>query len=94
MSHITDYGDNSSAYKPNFDLISPEEIQYFSESLLEEFEELNRKSCIVGISLPQRVIEWRNWVEEIQPQLNSFCEPSQPVVVHGLTALRMVIANF
>lgn len=92
MNRISDYVDNpsSSSFKPNFDLVSPEEIQYFSDSLLEEFDELNRKSCIHGISLPQKVIEWRNWIEEIQPQLNNFCEPSHPLYIRGLLALKMV----
>jgi hypothetical protein len=94
MNQISDYVDNasSSTFKPNFDLVSPEEIQYFSESLIEEFEELNRKSCILGISLPQKVVELRKWIEEIHPQLN-FCDTTEPIFYHGLLALRMVNKN-
>lgn len=91
MNQFSDYVDNpsSSTFKPNFDLVSPEEIKYFSENLIEEFEELERKSCILGISLPQKVVEWRKWIEEIHPQL-SFCDVSEPVFICGSLAIRMV----
>jgi hypothetical protein len=92
MNQISDYVDNpsSSNFKPNFDLVSPEEIQYFSENLIEEFEELNRKSCILGISLPQKVVELKKWIEEIHPQLN-FCEVSEPIFFCGLLVIRLVM---
>ena len=94
MNQISDYTDepnlSTNDFKPNFDLVSPEEIQYFSETLLHDFEELNRKSFIFGLPIPQKVAELRKWMEDnLHPQLQlSEIEPS---FFHDILVIRMVI---
>lgn len=74
MSQISGYTDDttlqSSDFKQNFDLVSPEEIQYFSESLLQDFKELNRNDFLFGLPIPKRVADLQKWIEEnLHPQL-------------------------
>lgn len=74
MSQISGYTDDttlqSSDFKQNFDLVSPEEIQYFSETLLQDFEELNRNVFLFGLPIPKRVAELQKWMEDnLHPQL-------------------------
>ena len=93
MNQISDYTDDpaivSSDFKPNFDLVSPEEIQYFSESLLHDFEELNRKSFIFGLPIPQKVADLRKWMEEnLHPQLQM--TEIEPTFFHEILVIRMV----
>lgn len=93
MSQLSDYTDDSalmsSDYKQNFDLVSPEEIQYYSETLLHDFEELNRQSFIFGLTVPKRVVELRKWVEEnLHPQLQ-FNE-QEPSFFHDILVIRKV----
>jgi hypothetical protein len=94
MSQISDYTDetnhSSNDFKPNFDLVSPEEIQYFSETLLHDFEELNRKSFIFGLPMPQKVVDLRKWMEEnLHPQLQ--LSELEPTFFHDILVIRMVI---
>lgn len=95
MNQISDYTDetNHSAndFKPNFDLVSPEEIQYFGENLLHDFDELNRKSFIFGLPVPQKVVDLRKWMEEnLHPQLQ--LSEIEPTFFHDILVIRMVIA--
>lgn len=94
MSKISDYTDDTELsandFKQNFDLVSPEEIQYHSESLLRDFEELNRKAFLFGLPIPQRVIDLRKWVEEnLHPQLQM--SEHEPTFFHDIIAIRKVI---
>jgi hypothetical protein len=70
MSRISDYSTDdcsgSSVFKQNFDLVSPEEIQYNSEVIFQEFEELNRRSCIFGYPFPKQVVDLKRWMEELK----------------------------
>lgn len=97
MNQISDYTDepnlSTNDFKPNFDLVSPEEIQYFSETLLHDFEELNRKSFIFGLPIPQKVAELRKWMEDnLHPQLQlSEIEAS---FFHDILVIRMVIKKW
>jgi hypothetical protein len=97
MNQISDYTDepnhSSSDFKPNFDLVSPEEIQYFSETLLHDFEELNRKSFIFGLPIPQKVVDLKKWMEDnLHPQLQ--LSELEPTFFHDILVIRMVIAIF
>jgi hypothetical protein len=86
MSKFSDYTEttvdegssNCSDFKQNFDLVSPEEIQYYSELLVQDFEELNRKSCIFGLQMPQTICDMTKWMEEnLNTQLHLHeCEPT------------------
>lgn len=74
MSQISGYTDDTalqpSDFKQNFDLVSPEEIQYSSETLLQDFEELNRKAFMFGLPVPKQVAELQKWMEDnLHPQL-------------------------
>jgi hypothetical protein len=94
MSRISDYTDfdnsgNGSDFKQNFDLVSPEEIQYYSDLLTHDFEELNRKSCIFGLPFPQKIVDLRKWIEEnLHPQLQ--IHEAVPTFYHGILVLRKV----
>lgn len=93
MNQISDYTDESNLtandFKPNFDLVSPEEIQYYSESLLHDFEELNRKSFIFGLPIPQKVADLRKWMEEnLHPQLQ--LSEIEPTFFHDILVIKMV----
>lgn len=96
MSRISDYtetedggGANCSDFKQNFDLVSPEEIQYYSELLLHDFEELNRKSCIFGYSLPQTICDVKKWIQEnLHPQLQ--LHENVPTFFHDILVIRKV----
>ena len=95
MNQISDYTDetnhSSNDFKPNFDLVSPEEIQYFGEDLRHDFDELNRKSFIFGLPVPQKVVDLRKWMEEnLHPQLQM--SEIEPTFFHDLLVIRMVIA--
>lgn len=97
MSKISDYTDDTELsandFKQNFDLVSPEEIQYHSESLLRDFEELNRKACLFGLPIPQRVMDLRKWVEEnLHPQLQM--SEHEATFFHDIIAIRKVINCF
>lgn len=97
MSQISDYTDDSnllsSDFKQNFDLVSPEEIQYYSETLLHDYEELNRKSYIFGLPIPQRVVDLRKWMEEnLHPQLQM--SEQEPTFYHDILVIKKVIRNF
>ena len=94
MSHISDYSEDpsvlTSSFKQNFDLVSPEEIKYFSESLLHDFEELDRKSFIFGLHVPKKVVELQKWMEEnLHPQLQM--SNHEPTFFHDCLVLRKVI---
>lgn len=94
MSRISDYTDDTLTgdFKQNFDLVSPEEIQYYSETLLHDFEELNRKSCIFGLSIPRRMIDLKKWMEEnLHPQLQM--NVHEPSFFHDILVIRKVIED-
>lgn len=96
MSQISGYTDDttvhSSDFKQNFDLVSPEEIQYFSESLLHDFEELNRKAFLFGLPIPKRMTELRQWMEEnLHPQLQLNFETRIPVFFRDILLIQKVI---
>jgi hypothetical protein len=93
MSQISDYTDDpslmSSDFKQNFDLVSPEEIQYYSDSLFHDFEELNRQSFIFGLPVPKRVNDLRKWMEEnLHPQLQ--LTEQEPSFFHDILVIRKV----
>jgi hypothetical protein len=93
MSRISDYSDDcgavSSDFKQNFDLVSPEEIQYFSELLVKDFEELNRKSCIFGFTVPKKICDLKKWMEEnLHPQLQM--HDQEPTFFHDILVIRKV----
>ena len=93
MNQISDYTDDtslmSSDFKQNFDLVSPEEIQYYSETLLHDFEELNRHSFIFGLPIPKRVSDLRKWMEEnLHPQLQ--LSEQEPTFFHDILVIRKV----
>lgn len=88
MSRISDYTDDpaahTSSFKQNFDFVSPEEIQYFNETLLHDFEQLNRKSFVFGLQVP---VELQKWMDlHLQCQL----PPEPPTFFRGLLVLREV----
>lgn len=92
MSRISDYstdecsgGGGSSLFKQNFDLVSPEEIQYNSEVMYQEFEELNRRSCIFGYPFPKQVVDLKRWMEELQLH-----EQQIPEFLHNILVIRKV----
>lgn len=90
MSRVSDYVDDSGSYsdfKQNFDLVTPEEIHYYSELLIQDFEELNRRSCILGISLPQTIVDIKKWIEEyLIPEHNV----NVPVFFHDILLKKKV----
>lgn len=93
MSQISDYTDDSglptSDFKQNFDLVSPEEIQYYSERLLHDFEELNAKSHFFGLPIPKRMADLRKWMEEnLHPQLQ--LAEIEPTFYHDILVIRKV----
>lgn len=93
MSQISDYTDDtnvvSSDFKQNFDLVSPEEMKYFSETLLFDFEELNRKSFIFGLPIPKRMADLQKWMEEnLHPQLQM--TEHEPTFFHDNLVIRKV----
>lgn len=95
MSQISDYTDDtnvlSSDFKQNFDLVSPEEIKYFSETLLHDFEELNRKSFIFGLPIPKRMVDLQKWMEDnLHPQLQM--AEREPTFFHDILVIRKVTA--
>lgn len=94
MSRISDYStteDGSASYfKQNFDLVSPEEILYNSDLIFQEFDELNRRSCIFGYPFPQKVVDLRKWMEEnlhLQLQL----QEHDPEFFHNILLIRKVL---
>lgn len=96
MNQISDYTDDapllSSDFKQNFDLVSPEEIQYYSETLLHDFEELNRKAFIFGLPIPKRMADLRKWMEHnLHPQLQM--TEQEPTFYHDILVIRMVNAK-
>lgn len=94
MSRISDYTDDSallvSDFKQNFDLVSPEEIQYFNESLLQDFEELNRKASIFGLPIPQRMVDLRNWMKD-NLHLQLQIQEQEPTIFHDILVMKKVI---
>lgn len=93
MNQISDYTDDPSVhtsnFKQNFDLVSPEEIQYFSESLAHDFEELDRKSFIFGLQIPKKVVELQKWMEEnLHPSLQVAVQ--EPTFFHECLVIRKV----
>lgn len=93
MSQISDYTDDTTAlssdFKQNFDLVSPEEIKYFSETLLHDFEELNRKSFIFGLAIPKRMVDLQKWMEDnLHPQLQM--TEHEPTFFHEILVIRKV----
>lgn len=95
MSRISDYTDDTTLtndFKQNFDLVSPEEIQYYSESLLHDFEELNRKAFIFGLPIPRRMVDLRKWMKDnLHPQLQM--SEQEPSFFHEILVIRKVIQN-
>lgn len=95
MSRISDYTDDTTLtgdFKQNFDLVSPEEIQYYSETLLRDFEELNRKACIFGLPIPRRMVDIRKWMEEnLHPQLQMTA--LEPTFFCDILVIRKVIKD-
>lgn len=94
MNQISDYTDDSalfaSDFKQNFDLVSPEEIKYYNESLLHDFEELNRKALIFGLPIPQRMVDLRNWMKDnLHPQLQM--QEQEPTYFYGILVSKKVI---
>lgn len=95
MSRISDYpstddGSATSYFKQNFDLVSPEELQYDCELIYQEFEELNRKSCIFGYPFPQKIVDLRKWMEEhLHPQLQ--LQEHEPEFYHNILVIRKVL---
>lgn len=93
MSQISDYTDDcgrtTSDFKQNFDLVSPEEIQFYSERLLHDFEELNAKSHFFGLPIPKRMADLRKWMEEnLHPQLQM--TEIEPTFYHDILVVRKV----
>lgn len=91
MSKVSDYTDDgcTSYFKQNFDLVSPEEIQYHSELLCQEFEELNRRSCIFGFPFPQKIVDLKEWMEEhLHPQLQ--LQENEAQFYHNILVIRKV----
>lgn len=89
MSKISDYTDDGvyGDFKQDFNLVTPEEIQYFSELLINDFEELNRRSCILGISLPQTIVDFKKWIEE---NLITECGVNVPMFYKGILVVKKV----
>ncbi len=91
MSKVSDYTDDAggSFFKQNFDLVSPEEIQYHSELLCQEFEDLNRRSCVFGFPFPQKIVDLKKWMEEhLHPQLQ--LQEKEPEFLHDILVVRKV----
>lgn len=90
MSRFSEYTDDfASDFKQNFDLVSPEEIQYYSDRLLRDFEELDRRAFLFGLPIPQRVVDLRKWMEEnLHPQLQIF--EQEPTFFLGILIIRKV----
>lgn len=90
MSRFSDYENTSSFsdFKQNFDLVSPEEIQYYSDLLVNDFEELNRRSCILGLSLPKLIVDFKKWLED---NLASEQELNIPVFFRDVLMIRKVM---
>lgn len=88
MSRISDYTDDpasqTSSFKQNFDFVSPEEIQFFNETLLHDFEQLNRKSFVFGLQVP---VELQKWMDL---HLQCHLPPEPPTFFRGLLVLREV----
>ena len=93
MSRFSDYENvaSFSDFKQNFDLVSPEEIQYYSDLLVHDFEEINRRSCILGISLPKLLVDFKKWLEE---NLTSEQELDLPVFFRDILMIRKVIDDY
>ncbi|KAL7046375.1 hypothetical protein ACKWTF_002556 [Chironomus riparius] len=89
MNRFSDYENTSSFsdFKQNFDLVSPEEIQYYSDLLVNDFEELNRRSCILGLSLPKLIVDFKKWLED---NLASDQELILPVFFRDVLMIRKV----
>lgn len=97
MNQISDYSSDdgtlspSDFFKQDFDLVSPEELNYYSESLLHDFEELNR-AFIFGLAVPRTIIDLRKWIEEnLHPQLQ--LHENIPTFFHDILILRKVKTN-
>lgn len=90
MNRFSDYENTSSFsdFKQNFDLVSPEEIQYYSDLLVNDFEELNRRSCILGLSLPKLIVDFKKWLED---NLASDQELILPVFFRDVLMIRKVM---
>lgn len=90
MSRFSDYENTSSLsdFKQNFDLVSPEEIQYYSDLLVNDFEELNRKSCILGLSLPKLIVDFKKWLDDI---LISEEDINLPIFFRDILMIRKVL---
>lgn len=90
MSRASDYDnvDYYSDFKQNFDLVSPEEIQYYSDLLVNDFEELNRRSCILGLSMPKLLVDFKKWLEE---NLVFDQEVNLPVFFRDILMIRKVM---
>lgn len=95
MSKISDYTDdagNCSDFKQDFDLVSPEEIQYYSELLIHDFEDLNRRSCIFGYPFPQKIVDLKKWMEEnLHSQLQ--LHENVPTFFHDILIIKKVIGK-
>lgn len=97
MSQLSGYTDDSaltsSDFKQNFDLVSPEEIQYYSESLLQDYEELNRKTFAFGLPIPKKIVELQKWMQEnLHPQLQM--TEQEPSFFHDILVIREVKSLF
>lgn len=78
-------------FKQNFDQVTPEELCYCSEDLLEEFQEPHRRA-FWGLHLPplNKVVTWVG--ENLHPQLQ--VNDQEPSEYHGTLVVRKVETTF